>query len=141
RMQFVLKDHKDSILRTEPYMGMAAHAVIMKTDGSVFVHLHPMGTVSMAAQSSMATKISGDVTLCNPLPAEFLNSDSLSGLVDIDRLSLISSTNNKNNKDKRDSQKVIQFPYSFPEEGEYFIWVQAKKNGMIYTNRYKVMVI
>jgi hypothetical protein len=38
----------------EPYMGMASHAVIVRDnrrdDGEVFVHLHPMGTVNMAAQ-------------------------------------------------------------------------------------------
>ena len=36
----------------EPYMGMLSHAVIVRDnrrdDGQVFVHLHPMGTASMA---------------------------------------------------------------------------------------------
>src|SRR6266700_1182438 len=33
----------------EPYMGMAAHAVFMSTDGKTFAHVHPAGSVSMAA--------------------------------------------------------------------------------------------
>ena len=33
----------------EPYMGMAAHAVFLSTDGNVFAHVHPAGSVSMAA--------------------------------------------------------------------------------------------
>ncbi len=33
----------------EPYMGMAAHAVFISTDGNVFAHVHPAGSVSMAA--------------------------------------------------------------------------------------------
>src|SRR6266700_1001982 len=33
----------------EPYMGMAAHAVFMSTDGKIFAHVHPAGSVSMAA--------------------------------------------------------------------------------------------
>jgi hypothetical protein len=32
-----------------PYMGMAAHAAIVKSDGRVFSHVHPTGTVSMPA--------------------------------------------------------------------------------------------
>lgn len=33
----------------EPYMGMAGHAVFLRADGSVFAHVHPAGSVSMAA--------------------------------------------------------------------------------------------
>ena len=35
----------------EPYMGMAGHAVFLSADGSVFAHIHPAGSVSMAAVS------------------------------------------------------------------------------------------
>lgn len=34
----------------QPYMGMLGHAVVRRDDGSVFTHLHPLGTISMAAQ-------------------------------------------------------------------------------------------
>ncbi len=33
----------------EPYMGMAAHAEIIRDDFSVFAHIHPSGTASMAS--------------------------------------------------------------------------------------------
>jgi len=33
-------------------MGMAGHAVVERSDGSVFVHLHPMGTVALASQQA-----------------------------------------------------------------------------------------
>jgi hypothetical protein len=33
----------------EPYMGMGGHAEFIKTDGSVFAHVHPSGSVSMAS--------------------------------------------------------------------------------------------
>jgi hypothetical protein len=35
----------------EPYMGMAGHAVFISRDGSIFAHVHPAGSVSMAAVS------------------------------------------------------------------------------------------
>ena len=33
----------------ENYMGMAGHAVFLSSDGNVFAHVHPAGSVSMAA--------------------------------------------------------------------------------------------
>src|SRR5579859_4373200 len=39
----------------EPYMGMAGHAAFISTDGSIFAHVHPAGSVSMAAVSLAET--------------------------------------------------------------------------------------
>jgi len=41
----------------EPYMGMAGHLVVQHQDASVFVHLHPQGTISMAAQQALSLGI------------------------------------------------------------------------------------
>ena len=38
----------------EPFLGMAGHAVIVRDDGQVFIHLHPLGTISLAAQARLA---------------------------------------------------------------------------------------
>ena len=35
----------------EPYMGMGGHAEFVKDDGSVFAHVHPSGSVSMASMA------------------------------------------------------------------------------------------
>jgi hypothetical protein len=48
-LAFLVRDPAGAPVALEPYMGMAAHAVVLRDDGSVFVHLHPMGTVSMAS--------------------------------------------------------------------------------------------
>ena len=44
RLHFTLRDARGAPLSVEPYMGMAAHAVVVRDDGAVFVHLHPMGS-------------------------------------------------------------------------------------------------
>ena len=41
------KDGKPADL--EDYMGMAGHAAFISTDGNIFAHVHPAGSVSMAA--------------------------------------------------------------------------------------------
>jgi hypothetical protein len=43
----------------QPYMGMLGHAVVRRSDGSVFTHLHPVGTISMAAQELLSRRESG----------------------------------------------------------------------------------
>lgn len=47
------------------YMGMAGHAVFMSTDGKVFAHVHPAGSVSMAAEM-MAAGASHDMSAMHP---------------------------------------------------------------------------
>jgi hypothetical protein len=39
-----------------PYMGMLGHAVVRRVDGGVFTHLHPVGTISMAAAELLARR-------------------------------------------------------------------------------------
>jgi len=41
----------------EPYMGMAAHAEVIRTDASVFAHLHPNGSVAMPALELASEKM------------------------------------------------------------------------------------
>ena len=48
-LAFSARDASGAPLPVEPYMGMSAHVAIAHQDGSVFAHLHPSGSVSMAA--------------------------------------------------------------------------------------------
>jgi hypothetical protein len=48
-LRFFVRDASGAELTVEPYMGMAAHVLIASRDGSVFAHLHPAGSIAMAA--------------------------------------------------------------------------------------------
>lgn len=48
----------------QAYMGMRGHAVVRRGDGAVFTHLHPAGTISMAAQELLSAR--------EPAPAQAL---------------------------------------------------------------------
>jgi hypothetical protein len=96
----------------EPYMGMMGHAAFVRRDGGVFAHVHPTGSVPMAAlmqlegmdpaamQAMHATASAGD----NAPPAE------------------------------------VAFPYGFPTAGDYRLFVQVKRAGKIETGVFDARV-
>ncbi|MES1241858.1 MAG: hypothetical protein ABUT39_09590 [Acidobacteriota bacterium] len=55
RFQVKEPDGRPAVL--EPYMGMTAHAVVTREDGSVFVHLHPVGSFAMASQEAFEREL------------------------------------------------------------------------------------
>jgi len=59
-LAFQVQDGAGSAMPVEPYMGMAAHVVIASQDGSVFAHLHPSGSISMAAFQKFTGMATGD---------------------------------------------------------------------------------
>jgi hypothetical protein len=51
---FTLRDRQGAPLPLEPYMGMAGHVAVSRDEGDVFAHLHPSGSISMAALQKFA---------------------------------------------------------------------------------------
>ena len=49
-LRFTIFSPEGEALALQPYMGMLGHSAVRRDDGSVFTHLHPLGTISMAAQ-------------------------------------------------------------------------------------------
>jgi hypothetical protein len=103
-LHFTVRSANGSLAQLEPYLGMYAHAVIWKTDGQVFTHLHPLGTISMTSQLLFARRENGERLANQPL-------DIVCGA----------------------PPKEVAFPYAFPQAGNYRIWVQVKVNGAIQT--------
>lgn len=77
RLHFTLRDARGAPLDVEPYMGMAAHAVVVRDDGSVFIHLHPTGTTpslgTMSAMPAMNAALPGvlDFPWAFPKPGRY----------------------------------------------------------------------
>jgi hypothetical protein len=45
----IIDEHGHDVSDLEPYMGMAGHAVFVRSDRTVFAHVHPAGSIPMAA--------------------------------------------------------------------------------------------
>jgi hypothetical protein len=96
----------------EPYMGMAGHAEFVRSDLSVFAHVHPAGSVSMAAlELAQAGVPSGAASAQMPMPAPMSMPMPESGPL----------------------APEVRFPYGFPQAGEYRLFVQVKRAGRIET--------
>jgi hypothetical protein len=109
-LRFRVRDSVGAPATLQPYLGMSAHAVIVRTDGSVFIHLHPMGTVSAAAQEAFALRDRGDTTASGRLRAPVESAMvpmTLAG--------------------------DFAIPYVFPRGGTYRIWVQVRRASRVLT--------
>jgi hypothetical protein len=54
-LALAVRDMSGAITTVEPYMGMAAHVILTSHDHGVFAHLHPSGSISMAALQKFTT--------------------------------------------------------------------------------------
>jgi hypothetical protein len=125
-LSFSVKTPDGSPAALEPYMGMLGHAVITRDDGAVFVHVHPVGTVSMASQQAFAQRVKlspPDVT------------SNASG--EIHHASHVAATKPAS---QANSSATVSFPYSFPKPGHYRIWVQVKRAGRVLTGAFEATV-
>ena len=71
-LQFVVDRQPGDTASLQSYLGMRGHAAVVRDDGGVFIHLHPMGTISPAAQA----RLSG-VSMHNEHSAGIASSDTL----------------------------------------------------------------
>jgi hypothetical protein len=108
-LKYRLLDEQGRPVFVEPYMGMLGHAAVRRKDGSVFAHVHPSGTFSMASQRYFETD--GGLTSVASQPTIHTNHvpAATSGI------------------------SLVSFPYEFPQPGAYRIWVQLKSAGKVLT--------
>lgn len=106
-LRFTVRNGAGEIVDVAPYMGMAAHAMVLRRDDSVFVHLHPMGTISIAAQQRLLRREAGDTVMHGAAqPAH-----AMAG------------------PDAVTYPGTLSFPFAFPSSGAYRVWVQVRPLG------------
>ena len=98
----------------EPYMGMLSHAAVTRDDGSVFIHMHPAGSINLAAQDRFQRAEDG------------AGPDAPRG--DMPGMSVTTMTD------------VVSFPFVFTAPGAYRIFVQVKIDGAVETAVFDVEV-
>lgn len=153
-LRFLVEASGDNPSTLEPYMGMLGHAVVMRDDGAIFVHVHPVGTVSMASQQAFAERVGSSETQekkkwndgPDGIKSASNDSEQKGNVKDSPHMagmdhsahagaagSPASATSNR--------QSAVSFPYSFPKPGRYLIWVQVKREGRVLTGMYQADVL
>lgn len=125
-LRFAIREPDGSPGRVEPYLGMAGHAVVMREDGGVFIHLHPMGTISTTAQVLLTERTAAD-TAWGALGKRLTANGALAGHADQPGHTLV-------------MPGTFTFPYAFPDTGSYRVWVQVKRHGKIETVSFRTVV-
>jgi hypothetical protein len=97
---------KDMVL----YMGMLGHAAFVKDDGTVFAHIHPSGTVAMAALELANPQAVSDKTLKNGMAA-------MPGM--------------QMKSEGKMLANEVSFPYGLPSAGRYRLLVQMKHGSTV----------
>jgi len=100
----------------EPYMGMAGHLMLTRDDGSVFVHLHPLGTISWAAQQTFLLRGPAD-TVYGTVGRRLTAAEAAMAPMAL----------------PAGAAGTVSFPYAFPKPGRYRLWVQVKRDHRILT--------
>jgi hypothetical protein len=102
-------------------MGMAGHAMLTRADGAVFVHLHPAGSISLAALETFELRQPGD-TIRGALGKR------------------LAAMHMRTAETGQTGSGEVTFPFAFPKPGLYRIWVQVKRNGRILTGAFDTTV-
>jgi hypothetical protein len=126
--RFRVEDKNGQAAALEDYMGMAGHAAFIRNDGQVFAHVHPAGSVSMAAaelaQNSAAAQDSASATA----PGSMSGMPGMSGMKSMKGMANLQHFSE------------VSFPYGFPQPGNYHIFVQVKRGGKVETGAFAAHV-
>lgn len=148
-LDFALFDPEGQAASLEPYLGMMGHAVVLKHDGTVYIHLHPTGNYSMGSQQMLLERFKTGKVGFTDIPQSLSFQDSidqvvafLDALPDKERDSLLMGNMVHHNWENQEHEEhsMVSFPYAFPEKGDYRVWIQVKIDGKIVNGAFDVEV-
>ena len=115
-LRFAVSERDGSPAVLEPYMGMLSHAAVMRHDASVFVHLHPAGSINLAAQRRFEAAEAAGGGSPRP-PAGHMGMPARQG-----------------------PPNSVTFPFVFPQPGAWRLFVQVKIGNTVETGAFDVEV-
>ena len=125
-LRFSVTEPGGSPSALEPYMGMLSHAAVLRDDGSVFVHLHPAGSINLTAQMRF-NAVEGARSAAVPA-------------TEAGRSGSIAATSRGQAHMVPSPASTVTFPFVFPEPGSYRIVVQVKVGAVVETAAFDVEV-
>ena len=121
-LDFYITDNLNQSVSLEPYIQMGGHGAILDDSAQTFIHIHPIGTISMASQE-----------LYNQ---EYNVSKSGICYFGTPNDSLVNYSNLYN------QNSFLSFPpVMLSNPGKYFMWIQGKSNNEIVTEKFEFNVI
>lgn len=140
-LKFAVADAAGRAATLEPYLGMGGHAAILRSDGTVYIHLHPVGTYSMASEQLLANRIADTTRHVPPLNGARFRDSIDTYLSQLKRQPASAQTASMVGMAHPDGiNNMVTFPYAFPRAGHYRIWVQVKRNGQVLTGAFDTQV-
>ena len=115
-LRFAVSERDGSPAVLEPYMGMLSHAAVLRHDASVFVHLHPAGSINLTAQRRFEA---AETTGGGSVPS------------DAGHMPMPAPTGPSNS---------VTFPFVFPQPGAWRLFVQVKIGDTVETGAFDVQV-
>jgi len=133
-LRFFVTEADGSPSALEPYMGMLSHAAVLRDDGSVFVHLHPAGSINLTAQMRFAAA-EGGLAGGGPVAGGRQHATAPAG----GRAGTMpgGAQQGRAHAARRQTNQVT-FPFVFPVPGSYRIVVQVKVGAVVETAAFDV---
>ena len=125
-LEFQTFNSKMVSTKLEPYIQMGGHGALISPENNVFIHFHPIGTISMASQQIFDKQ-------------QELASNAASGIC---YYGLPSDSSKTFSEGIQSNIGKVSFPpLSLDKAGDYFMWVQVKTEGEVVTEKFSFRVM